>query len=93
MSNAEAVRRPQGNRRRLLIILGVVVAVGAVIYGLYWLLYARYFESTDDAYVGGNIVADHQPRERHRAGAACRQHPDGAARPAADRDGSRHRPR
>ncbi len=56
MSNAETPA-PKSNRRRLLIILAVVVAVGAVIYGLYWLFYARHFESTNDAYVGGDIVA------------------------------------
>ena len=34
-----------------------MVLVAAVVYGVYWLLVARYFESTDDAYVAGNIVA------------------------------------
>ena len=34
----------------------LVVLVAAIAYGIYWLLYARYFESTDDAYVGGNVV-------------------------------------
>ncbi|MBA2588073.1 MAG: efflux RND transporter periplasmic adaptor subunit [Alphaproteobacteria bacterium] len=48
---------PNRNRRFWFIILGVVVLVAAVIYGVYWLLYSRYFESTDDAYVGGNVVA------------------------------------
>src|ERR1700685_1421588 len=56
MSNAEAPA-PRNNRRRLLTILAVVVAVGAVIYGLYWFLYARHFEDTNDAYVGGDVVA------------------------------------
>ena len=36
---------------------GVVVVVGAVAWGIYWPAYARYFESTDDAYVGGDVVA------------------------------------
>jgi membrane fusion protein (multidrug efflux system) len=44
-------------RRFWFIILGAVILVAALIYGVYWLLYARYFESTDDAYVGGNVVA------------------------------------
>jgi membrane fusion protein (multidrug efflux system) len=56
MSNTEAPA-PKSTRRRLLIILAAVVAIGAVIYGLYWLLYARHFEGTNDAYVGGDIVA------------------------------------
>jgi membrane fusion protein (multidrug efflux system) len=46
------------NQRRFwFMILGGVVLVGALVYGVYWLLYSRYFESTDDAYVGGNVVA------------------------------------
>ena len=51
-----ATARPNRQRRFWFIILGAVVLVGAVAYGVYWLLYARYFESTDDAYVGGNVV-------------------------------------
>ena len=47
----------QNTRRRLLVRLGFVVAAGLVVFGLYWLLYARFFESTDDAYVGGDLVA------------------------------------
>jgi membrane fusion protein (multidrug efflux system) len=63
MSNAAAtpsgaeVPAPKNNRRRLLIILAIVVVIGVVLYGLYWLLYARYFEGTNDAYVGGDIVS------------------------------------
>ncbi|MBS0276209.1 MAG: efflux RND transporter periplasmic adaptor subunit [Proteobacteria bacterium] len=53
----EAAADPQSARRRWLTILAAVVVVGAVVYGLYWLLYARHFESTDDAYVGGDIVS------------------------------------
>ena len=48
---------PNGQRRFWFIILGAVILVAAVIYGIYWLLYSRYFEGTDDAYVGGNVVA------------------------------------
>ena len=51
----------------------------------------RFYESTDDAYVARQYRGRHQPRERHRDGAACRQHPDRQARPAPDRDGSRGR--
>jgi membrane fusion protein (multidrug efflux system) len=45
-----------GARRRWLIILAAVVIVAALAYGLYWFFHARFFESTDDAYVGGNVV-------------------------------------
>jgi membrane fusion protein (multidrug efflux system) len=62
MSNTEAAASGAeapvpSNRRRLLIILAVVVVIGVVLYGLYWLLYARHFESTNDAYVGGDVVS------------------------------------
>jgi len=58
MSDASpaGAHRPN-NRRRWLIILGAVVLVGAIVYALYWFLYASHFESTDDAYVNGDIVA------------------------------------
>src|SRR3954470_10085783 len=48
---------PNGQRRFWFIILGAVVLVAALAYGIYWLVYSRYFEGTDDAYVGGNVVA------------------------------------
>jgi membrane fusion protein (multidrug efflux system) len=44
-------------RQRGLFLLAAVVVIGVVVWGLYWFLYARYFESTDDAYVGGNVVS------------------------------------
>jgi membrane fusion protein, multidrug efflux system len=43
-------------RRRSLIALGVLAILGAVGYGSYWLLSARYYESTDDAYVNDDLV-------------------------------------
>jgi len=43
-------------RRRGFLILGLVVGLCAVAYGTYWFLYARYYESTDDAYVDGDVV-------------------------------------
>jgi membrane fusion protein (multidrug efflux system) len=49
--------QPRNNRRFWFLILGAVVLVAAIVYGVWWYLGARYFESTDDAYVGGNIVA------------------------------------
>jgi len=52
----DATPLPGRQRRFWFIILGVVVLIGAVAYGVYWLLYSRYFESTDDAYVAGNVV-------------------------------------
>ena len=43
-------------RKRLLTTLTAAIVVAGIGYGLYWGLYARHFESTDDAYVAGNVV-------------------------------------
>jgi membrane fusion protein, multidrug efflux system len=43
-------------RRRGLFALGAVVVLGAVGYAAYYLLDGRYYESTDDAYVNGDVV-------------------------------------
>ncbi|MBY4898075.1 HlyD family efflux transporter periplasmic adaptor subunit [Cupriavidus sp. AU9028] len=45
-----------GKRKRLLLALTAAVVVAGLAYGGYWGAYARYFESTDDAYVAGNVV-------------------------------------
>lgn len=45
-----------GARRRGLLILAAIVAVLAIAYTAYWLLVARYYQSTDDAYVASDIV-------------------------------------
>lgn len=45
-----------GARRRWFMILGAVIAVCAIAWGLYWFLVGRNHETTDDAYVSGNIV-------------------------------------
>src|SRR4051794_19143375 len=39
----------------LAIVAGLVVAIGAG-YGAYWATVLRYYQSTDDAYVNGNVV-------------------------------------
>ncbi len=52
----DTVQTPNRNRRLGFLILGAVVLIAAIAYGVYWLLYSRYFESTDDAYVAGNVV-------------------------------------
>nr|WP_314628206.1 HlyD family efflux transporter periplasmic adaptor subunit [uncultured Noviherbaspirillum sp.] len=48
--------RKNGKRRALLILFTVVVLAALVAYGVWWFLFARHFESTDDAYVAGNVV-------------------------------------
>ena len=44
-------------RRKGFIIMGLVFVAIAIGYGVYWLVVARFTESTDDAYVAGNIVS------------------------------------
>jgi membrane fusion protein (multidrug efflux system) len=57
MTDLKPGAEPRNRRRHLFTLLGVIVLAGAIVFALYWFLYARYFESTDDAYVGGNIVS------------------------------------
>jgi membrane fusion protein (multidrug efflux system) len=45
-----------GKRRQRLLIFGAIVAVGLVVYGAWWLLHARFYEATDDAYVASDVV-------------------------------------
>jgi membrane fusion protein (multidrug efflux system) len=51
-----APAQPSGKRRRGLMVLGVVAILGGVLYGGYWFLYARHYQSTDDSYVDGDLV-------------------------------------
>ena len=55
--NGTAGAKPPNGRRTLLLMLlvGLFLAAG-IGYAIYWALVARYVESTDDAYVGGNLV-------------------------------------
>jgi len=46
-----------GKRGRALLIVGVIVLAIAIGVFAYWTLVARFHESTDDAYVNGNVVA------------------------------------
>jgi membrane fusion protein (multidrug efflux system) len=43
-------------RRRALIGLAAAVLLGGAGYGAYWFFDGRYYESTDDAYVNGDVV-------------------------------------
>ena len=55
-SGADPRAAANGKRRRGFIVLAGVVAIGGIVWGAYWLLYARHFEATDDAYVSGDVV-------------------------------------
>jgi membrane fusion protein (multidrug efflux system) len=50
-----ATPNPQ-RRTRLFIGLGLVVVLAALGYGVYWFIYERHVQTTDDAYVNANIV-------------------------------------
>ena len=43
-------------RQRWLGLVGIVLLIAAIGYGAYYLFYARFFESTDDAYVAGDTA-------------------------------------
>ena len=46
----------QNRRRRWLLVLGAAVIVLALVWLAWWVLYARFYENTDDAYVAGDLV-------------------------------------
>jgi membrane fusion protein (multidrug efflux system) len=49
---------PQGNpaRKRALTAVAAVVVLAGIAYGAYWALVLNHYESTDNAYVQGNVV-------------------------------------
>ena len=49
-------RRPRISRRLVVALLGLVAAAGGVWYGSNWWNVGRFIETTDDAYVGGNVT-------------------------------------
>ncbi|WP_277188795.1 HlyD family efflux transporter periplasmic adaptor subunit [Caballeronia sp. BR00000012568055] len=53
---APAPKQSNTKRRVLMSLIVLVIIIAAVAYGLYYFLVARFHESTDDAYVNGNVV-------------------------------------
>lgn len=47
---------PNGKRKRILLVMATIFILIAVLYALYYFLYAQFHEETDDAYVNGNLV-------------------------------------
>ena len=47
---------PNGKRRRALLLLSLLFAVIATGVGSYWFVHGRWYVTTDNAYVGGNVV-------------------------------------
>ncbi|HEX7441180.1 MAG TPA: HlyD family efflux transporter periplasmic adaptor subunit [Caldimonas sp.] len=58
MTSPETNAAPQGNpaRKKALTAVAAAVAVAGIAYGIYWALVLNHFESTDNAYVQGNVV-------------------------------------
>jgi membrane fusion protein (multidrug efflux system) len=52
----EVQTKPRGKRTLLLSLLAAAVIIGGAGYGGYYYTTGRFFESTDDAYVSGNLV-------------------------------------
>ncbi|MDB6062067.1 MAG: HlyD family secretion protein [Verrucomicrobiaceae bacterium] len=55
-SETSSTAAPNGKRKRALIIAASVFVIAGVSYGIYWGLHGRFYQSTDDAYVAGNVV-------------------------------------
>jgi membrane fusion protein, multidrug efflux system len=58
MSDTAVPAAPNGNpqRKKALAAVAAVVAVAGIAYGIYWALVLNHYESTDNAYVQGNVV-------------------------------------
>jgi membrane fusion protein (multidrug efflux system) len=56
MNTATSTSTNGAQRKRGLLFLALVVIVGLLAWAAHWFLYARHFESTDDAYVSSDIV-------------------------------------
>ncbi|WP_395063253.1 HlyD family efflux transporter periplasmic adaptor subunit [Paraburkholderia silvatlantica] len=55
-ANNDPQPTPPGRRKRLIALLGAVTLVAGAAYGAYYFTEGRFHESTDDAYVSGNLV-------------------------------------
>ena len=55
-SESRPTKSPRSVRRLGLFVLGAVVVLGGLGYLGYWCFDGRYYESTDDAYVNGDVV-------------------------------------
>lgn len=49
-------KKSNPKRRRLLLITTGLLLLTLIGYGIYWFIFLRHFENTDDAYVAGNVV-------------------------------------
>ena len=51
-----AVRRPRGRRHRLFRVALVTVPLLIILLGLYYVFFVRPYESTDDAFIDGDVT-------------------------------------
>ncbi|MHB8741922.1 MAG: efflux RND transporter periplasmic adaptor subunit [Sulfuricaulis sp.] len=56
MPSAAASKIGNGQRKRWLLILTLACLIIGIGYGTYWWLVGQFYETTDDAYVAGNMV-------------------------------------
>jgi len=56
MENTNDTAPNNGKRKKAMLTAGAIFAVLGVAYGVYWALHGRFYQSTDDAYVAGNVV-------------------------------------
>lgn len=54
--SVSAAKQVRSARHLAFLGLGALILLGGVGGALYWFLYAQYYESTDDAYVNGDVV-------------------------------------
>jgi len=52
-----SVNHANSRRRRAIVGLGLLALIGAAVFGFRWWTIGRFLETTDDAYVGGNVTA------------------------------------
>ncbi|CAL8478944.1 HlyD family efflux transporter periplasmic adaptor subunit [Caballeronia sp. S22] len=55
-SPADTTTQPRSKRKLMLSLLAAAIAIGGAGWGGYYYTTGRFFESTDDAYVSGNLV-------------------------------------
>ena len=55
-TGAPAPKKSPSKRRKALLIATAVIVLALIGYGIYWFVFLRHFENTDDAYVAGNVV-------------------------------------
>lgn len=53
---SEAPNNNSANRSRALLVLTLVFLLAGLGYGMYWWMHGRHHETTDDAYVAGNLI-------------------------------------